>query len=87
MPLEESILKMVIEHLPPPCEAQKERYRMFCPALDRETANQEVKNIKQAIISCKIMNKAGEAPVPTTVYVTKMQPFDAKLYDITTRSM
>ena len=25
--------------------------------------------------------------MPTTVYVTKMQPFGARLYDITTRSM
>jgi ribosome assembly protein 1 len=31
--------------------------------------------------------ESGENSVPTTAYVTKMQPFDAKLYDITTRAL
>ena len=34
MPMEDGVLKMVVECLPPPCQAQKTRYKIFCPLLD-----------------------------------------------------
>jgi len=62
---------------------------MLCPALDKEDIDEGTQEIKNAIIGCKLgkISESGENSVPTTVYVTKMQPFDAKLYDITTRAI
>ena len=61
---------------------------MFCPALDKENADEGIREVKNAIMGCKLgkILESGENSVPTTAYVTKMQPFDAKLYDITTRA-
>ena len=33
MAMEQGIFKMVVEHLPAPCDAQKRRYKQFCPVL------------------------------------------------------
>jgi len=42
---------------------------------------EEHKELKEAISGCKAGDK-----VPTTVFVTKMQPFSSRLYDITVRA-
>ena len=82
MPTEYGIFKMVIENLPSPIEAQESRLKQFCPALTNPNLSEPLAVIKQAIVKC---DQSPEAP--TVVYVTKMQPFSSRLYDITTRSL
>lgn len=81
MPMEDGVLKMVCDHLPSPDQAQKLRYKQFCPFLANVNLPAIFEPIKSAIENCN-----SGSDVPTTVYVTKMQPFSARLYDITTRS-
>lgn len=81
MPMEDGVLKMVCDHLPSPDQAQKLRYRQFCPFLANPALPPTYHPIRNAIENCK----SGE-DIPTSVYVTKMQPFSARLYDITTRA-
>ena len=52
MPMEDGVLKMVVECLPPPCQAQKTRYRIFCPLLDELDSEEGVQEVKDAIVSC-----------------------------------
>ena len=79
-PLDQGILKMVIEHLPSPDQAQGNRFKQFCPALANPKAPPAVVAIKDAIIQCANTN------APTIAYVTKMQAFPSRLYDILTKS-
>ena len=78
MPMEHGILKMVVDHLPSPDKAQQKRIKVFCPYFAQPKIKPEHEPIKQAIITC---NQSDD--VPTTVYVTKMQPFSSRLFDIT----
>ena len=87
-PMEHGILKMVVDHLPCPLEAQKDRLRVFCPFLTQPDLPEKYTQIKSSIEQCKsdLYLKQEEEVPPTVVYVTKMQPFSARLYDITTRA-
>ena len=80
IPLDQGILSMVIGHLPSPDQAQQIRYKQFCPALANPKAPPKVAEIREAIIKC------ANIEAPTIAYVTKMQPFSSKLYDIITKA-
>jgi translation elongation factor EF-G len=82
MPTEFGIFKMVIENLPSPQDAQETRLKQFCPALLAPGLQEPQSLIRDAINKCDQRDDA-----PTVVYVTKMQPFSSRLYDITTRSL
>lgn len=79
MPVDEGIFKMVIDHLPSPDQAQKLRYQQFCPILANPNISAPMKVLRDDIVNC---NHKGAV----TVFVTKMQAFSSRLYDITTRS-
>lgn len=85
MPTEQGIFKMVIEHLPAPDQAQGERLKQFCPALTNPALNPALHAVRDAIVGCK-QSPSPDDGTPTTVYVTKMQPFSARLYDLTTKA-
>ena len=87
MPLDEGILKMVMEHLPAPVDVQGERIRNFCPIMDDKRQGNKYDGVKVPIQQCLSgLLKGQETEVPTTVYVTKMQPYSSRLYDITTKN-
>lgn len=71
MPMEDGVLRMVCDHLPAPCQAQKLRYKVFCPFLMNPNLPQEFQLLKQSIESCN-SGLGSQEEVPTTVYVTKM---------------
>ena len=81
MPMKHGILKMVVDHIPSPDQAQKHRYKIFCPQLGTTPLKPALVPIKQALELC-----SASSSFPTIVYVTKMQPFSARLYDLATRS-
>ena len=81
MPMKHGILKMVVDHIPSPDLAQKHRYKIFCPSLAITPLKPILAPIRAAIESCVTADSA-----PTVVYVTKMQPFSARLYDLATRA-
>lgn len=85
MPMEHGIFKMVVDHLPNPQEAQANRMKIFCPFLCQPNLKEQYHGLKEAIEKCE-SGLRGDKDVPTTVYVTKMQPFSSRLYDITARS-
>mmetsp|Transcript_2734 Transcript_2734/g.4663 ORF Transcript_2734/g.4663 Transcript_2734/m.4663 type:complete len:342 (+) Transcript_2734:445-1470(+) len=89
MPVEAGVFKMVIEHLPSPCQAQAERYLKFCPILANPKLPSALQRFKNGIMECNnvIAGQDGEANADTVVFITKMQPFSARLYDITIKSL
>lgn len=86
LPMEEGIMRMIAEHLPSPEDAQINRYKQFCPALGNAKIAAPQQAIKDAIIACKPAIKGRENNPPTIVYVTKMQPFSSRIYDIITKA-
>ena len=83
MPVEKGILSMVILQLPSPVVAQKNRIGIICPGfkstkLEKE---EEFKLLKEGVEHCRQQNS-----YPVVVSITKMQPFNARLYDIVTRA-
>lgn len=87
MPMEKGILGMVVQHLPAPTAAQKNRASIFCPALVNEADKTVHKNeqdylkLKNSVLECN--NSADE---PVVAYITKMQPFSSRIYDVLTRA-
>jgi ribosome assembly protein 1 len=53
LPMEHGILKMVVDHLPCPLEAQKNRLRIFCPFLAQAELPEKYTHIKASIEACK----------------------------------
>lgn len=72
MPMENGVLRMVVEHAPSPIQAQKYRYKKYCPLLDSPNPSEDLKIIKNAIVNCEINLTSSDDIIPTTVYVTKM---------------
>ena len=48
--MENGVLRMVVEHAPSPIQAQKYRYKKYCPLLDSPNPSEDLKIIKNAII-------------------------------------
>ena len=77
MPVDKAIFSMVVENIPDPVTGQKNKVNMFSLDFERNTpAYLEAKN---AVATCQ-----GNEPL--IVYVSKMQPFSSRLYDVTTRN-
>ena len=53
MPMDDGILKMVMEHLPAPVDAQAARIRNFCPILDDKKQGKRFEAIKEPIQKCE----------------------------------
>ena len=52
--MENGVLRMVVEHAPSPIQAQKYRYKKYCPLLDSPNPTEDLKIIKNAIVNCEI---------------------------------
>ena len=68
---------MVIKELPSPLQAHKVKIDILSTEFKKNTPM--YLPVKKAIIDCNRVE-------PVIVYVSKMQPFNARLYDIATRS-
>ena len=77
MPIDKAILGMVIRSLPSPIDGQPKKIDTL--AIDFRSKTRAYLDCRNAIISC---NKEE----PIIVYVTKMQPFPTRLYNLCTRS-
>ena len=77
MPLQKAVLSMVVNKLPSPLDAQTMKVDALSTEFKRNTPRYLA--LKQAIVKC---NRED----PIVVYVSKMQPFNSRLYDIATRS-
>jgi len=77
MPVEKAIFSMVIEEIPSPYACQKFKV----DTLSHEYLNQTEVYLpsRQAIQTCS-------SKEPLVIFVAKMQPFTARLYDATTRA-
>lgn len=81
MPVDKGILSLVVQQLPSPVIAQKHRISVISPNIMLEAGqSEEVKFIKQSIENCMTGKDA-----PTIAYVTKMQPFSSRIFDVLTR--
>jgi ribosome assembly protein 1 len=83
MPLEKGILSMVVTKCPSPKKAQQERMSVICPDLESEYPpaylsehREEFKQIRKSLMEC-----SNTEDSPAVVYITKMQPVSAGLYD------
>ena len=73
--MEHGILKMVVDHLPSPKDAQQKRLKVFCPFLAQPRIRPEFEPIKKAIVDCNQGSNSTEEEkndVPMTFYVTKL---------------
>ncbi len=78
MPLEKAMINAVIEQLPSPIEGQKAKVNKLSVEFQR---NRKIyQNLKRAISTC---NQNYE---PIVIFVTKMQPFSSRIYDMAIRS-
>ena len=77
MPIDKAILGMVVRSLPSPIDGQPKKIDTL--AVDFRSKTRAYLDCRNAIISCN-----REEPI--IVYVTKMQPFPTRLYNLTTRS-
>lgn len=77
MPVDKAIFSMVIEEIPSPLVGQKFKVDTLSPEYLNET--EMYLPSKQAIKTCSTKS-------PLVIFVAKMQPFTARLYDATTRS-
>ena len=77
MPITKAVLGMVIRALPSPKEGQAKKIDSL--AVDFRNKTKEYLPIRNLIINC---NQTEE---PIIVYVTKMQPFSARLYNAAAR--
>lgn len=77
VPIEKAILNMVVRHLPSPQEGQKRKIDSLAPEFKNKT--RAFATVRKAIVSCNEVE-------PIIVYVTKMQPFSARLYNVATRA-
>lgn len=77
VPIEKAILNMVVRHLPSPKEGQKRKIDSL--ALEFKNKTRAFAPVRNAIVSCNEVE-------PIIVYVTKMQPFSARLYNVATRA-
>jgi len=78
IPLETAVLHMVVESLPSPEEAQKAKVNKLSIEFARN--NKQYIDLKRQIAFC---NQSLE---PIVVFVTKMQPFSSRIYDMATRA-
>ena len=77
MPLQKAVLAMAVKHLPSPLQAQVTKIDVLSHEFKKATPLYVP--VKEAIVNCN-----REEPI--VVYVSKMQPFNSRLYDIATRS-
>ena len=77
LPLKTAILKMVTEHLPTPQMAHKAKI---------DTLSAEFKKKTPLYLPVRKAITEGCQTEPVVVYVSKMQPFNSRLYDIATKS-
>ena len=77
MPLQKAVLAMVINKLPSPLEAQK--FQIDALSVEFKRGTPKYRPVRKAIVECN-----REEPI--VVYVSKMQPFNSRLYDIAIRS-
>ena len=77
LPLKTAILKMVTEHLPSPITAQQTKI---------DTLSIEFKKKTPLYLPVRQAITETSSKEPVVVYVSKMQPFNSRLYDIATRS-
>ena len=77
MPIERAILSMTVRHLPSPLEGHPRKIDSL--AVDFRNKTQAYLPCRNAIISCN-----QEEPI--IVYVTKMQPFSSRIYNVAART-
>ena len=77
MPIEKAILSMTVRHLPSPLEGHPRKIDSL--AVDFRTKVQSYLPCRNAIIQCN-----EEEPI--VVYVTKMQPFSSRIYNVASRT-
>mmetsp|Transcript_25604 Transcript_25604/g.19367 ORF Transcript_25604/g.19367 Transcript_25604/m.19367 type:complete len:115 (+) Transcript_25604:100-444(+) len=75
MPVEKGILSMVVQHLPSPNVAQKNRLAVICPQLTK----------KASLLRTQIEECSQDEGAETVAYITKMQPFNSKIIEALTR--
>ena len=53
VPMEDGVLRMVVDNLPSPEESQKYKLKMLCPLLLQPNITAEMKKIRESINECK----------------------------------
>ncbi len=78
MSVDKAIFSMVVENIPSPLKGQKFKVNTLTSEFAKNTLRYQPAKI--AIAECS-------SNEPLIIFVAKMQPFSARLYDVTTRSL